>query len=72
MKIETKHDIGDVGFYATSAQNIWRATLIGIECDCSGKCINIWYKVFIPAFNRVRRIPHDSFYLSKAEALKIL
>lgn len=72
MVIETKYNIGDVGFYATSVQNRWCATIIGIECDCSGKCINIWYKVFIPAFNRVRRIHQDNFYLSKEELLKSL
>ena len=70
MIIDTIHNVGDEGLYARSTQDCWCATIIGIECNCSDKCIDIWYKVFIPAFDRVRRIRQDDFYLSKEEVLE--
>ena len=44
MIIDTKYNVGDAGFYAMSTQDCWCATIIGIECNCSDKCIDIGIK----------------------------
>lgn len=41
MIIDTKHNVGDAGFYAMSTQDCWCATIIDIECNCSDKLIMI-------------------------------